>query len=91
MALYELEHYLFKLKNDPAMQAELQHDAAAHLARQQLDEPARAALLNKDLAALWHLGAHPLLLAPLSRYFGMAPTEYRAVLKPFRHQRQFRS
>lgn len=91
MPLYELEHYLFRLKNDPGMQKELAADPEQHLAAQGLDDDARAALLNKDIQALWKMGVHPLLMAPLSRFFGMAPVDYRAHLKPLAGQRTFKS
>lgn len=91
MALYDVELYLFKLKNDPAMQQALAEDAQTHLAAQNLDDESRAALLNRDVQALWKMGVHPLLMAPLSRFFGMTPSEYRALLKPLSNQRTFRS
>lgn len=91
MPLYDLEHYLFKLKNDPAMQKELAENPERHLAQQGLDEEARTALLSKDVPALWKMGVHPLLMAPLSRFFGMVPADYRATLKPLINQRTFRS
>lgn len=91
MPLYDLELYLFKLKNDPAMQKELTENPAQHLAAQKLDEDARAALLAKDVQALWKMGVHPLLMAPLSRFFGMVPADYRAQLKPLINHRTFRS
>lgn len=91
MALYELEHYLFRLKNSPEMQQALVADPQGHLASEGLDDNARNAILGKDLVALWHLGVHPLLLVPLSRFLGMPPPEYRATLKPLVGSRSFRS
>ena len=91
MALYDLEHYLFRLKNDPAMQADLAADPRAHLAAHRLDEVAVRAIVNKDVAALWNMGVHPLLLVPLSRFFGMPPPVYRELLRPHAAGRPFRS
>jgi hypothetical protein len=91
MPLYDLELYLFKLKNDPAMQQALAEDPEQHLAAQNLDDEAKAALLAKDVPALWKLGVHPLLMAPLSRFFGMVPADYREQLKPLVNHRTFRS
>ncbi len=91
MALYDLEQYLFRLKNDPAMQAEFQAAPERHLAAQPLDDASRAALLNKDIAALWELGVHPMLMAPMSRFFGLTAAEYLERLRPFARQRTFRS
>lgn len=92
MALYDLENYLFRLKNDPAMQAALQADPAAHLAGQpDLDEPYRHALLQRDVEELWRMGVHPLLLAPLSRFFGLSAAEYIGRLKPLSGLRRIAS
>jgi hypothetical protein len=91
MALYELENYLFRLKNDPAMQRALLTDPEAHLAGQGLDDVAKDAIVAKDVVALWHLGVHPLLLVPLSRFLGIAPPAYRDALKPHVGSRTFRS
>jgi len=91
MPLYELERYLFRLKNDPAMQAALKDDPAGHLAQQPLDEEQRTALRDRDVAALWRMGVHPLLLVPYSRFVGMPVPEYRQRLAPLVGQRSFRS
>jgi hypothetical protein len=91
MPLYDLELYLFKLKNDPAMQKALTENPEQHLAAQGLDDDAKAALLSRDVQGLWKLGVHPLLMAPLSRFFGMQPADYRAQLKPLINHRTFRS
>ena len=91
MTLYDLEHYLFRLKNDPAMQQALAASPGEHLAAQGLDEAAVRAIVEKDVVALWHMGVHPLLLVPLSRFLGMAPAEYREGLRPHAGARQFRS
>jgi hypothetical protein len=91
MSLHQLEHYLFRLKNDPALQAELAAQPRSHLNAQGLEPAVCEAILNKDVAALWQLGVHPLLLVPLSRFLGMTPAEYRAQLRPFAGSRTFRS
>ena len=89
MALYELEHYLFRLKNDPALQQALTSAPETHLQAQGLDAEAVQAILDKDVVRLWHIGVHPLLLVPLSRLFGMAPQEYRDLLAPHAGARSF--
>jgi len=91
MALYDLEHYLFRLKNDPALQQALAANPQEHLEAQELNENAKRAILGKDVVALWHMGVHPLLLVPLSRFLGISPPEYRERLKPFAGSRTFRS
>jgi hypothetical protein len=91
MSLFDLEHYLFRLKSDAALQAEFIADPECHLAAQKLDVDAKSALLQKDLAALWAIGVHPLLLTPLGRLFGLTPDQYRQALRPVAHLREFRS
>jgi hypothetical protein len=89
--LYDLEHYLYRLKNDPGLQQQLASDPVAHLDAQPLNDAVRKAILAKDVVALWQMGVHPLLLVPLSRFLGMPPPEYRERLKPFAGTRAFRS
>lgn len=92
MALHDLESYLFRLKNDPAMQAALQQNPGGHLRAQPgLDEAERAALLAQDVESLWRMGVHPLLLAPLSRFFGLSAAEYIGRLQPLSGLRRFTS
>lgn len=92
MALYDIQHYLFRLKNDPGMQRALLADPQSHLDGQPaLDSEAREAILSKDLVSLWKMGVHPLLLVPLSRVFGMPPQQYRDLLAPHAQARSFSS
>ena len=91
MDLYDLEHYLFRLKNEPALQAGLVAEPEAQLRALGIEGDARDAILAKDVAALWRLGVHPLLLVPLSRTLGMRPEAYRAALRPLAGQRPFKS
>lgn len=91
MALYDLHLYLFQLKNDPAMQQAFERDPEAQLAGRGLDPAAVRAILDKDVVTLWEMGVHPLLLVPLSRFFGMPPPAYRDALRPHAGKREFRS
>ena len=91
MALYDLHHYLFKLKSDAAMQASFASNPQGHLDAQSIDEEAKRAILQKDLATLWRLGVHPLLLTPLARFLGIPPASYRAQLRPLIGERHLKS
>ncbi|MDO8279652.1 MAG: hypothetical protein Q7T63_16185 [Burkholderiaceae bacterium] len=91
MALYDLEHYLYRLKLDPVMQADFMARAHEHLAAQPLSDEERGVLERHELERLWLLGVHPMLMAPLGRLFGLSPTQYRDRLRPLAGQRQLRS
>lgn len=91
MALPELEHYLYRLKMTPALQQAFLGDRAPHLAGEPLSSEERAALQAGDLEALWRMGVHPMLMAPLGRLFGLRPEEYRSRMQPLVGERSLRS
>lgn len=80
MASHNLERYLFDLKNDPALQAELT-SGNPDLITYGLDEAERRAITESDVVALWRLGVHPLLLVPFSRFVGIPAPEYYSRLR----------
>ncbi len=91
MALYDLQLYLFKLKNEPDMQADFLQDREGHMLRHGLNQQERQAMLDKDIQALWRIGVHPLLMAPLGRFFNLPPDQYRATLRALAGERRLRS
>lgn len=80
MPTHDLEQYLFDLKNDPEMQAELK-SKNPRLAGYKLADAERRAIQDSDVVALWRLGVHPLLLVPFSRFVGIPAPEYYARLR----------
>lgn len=91
MTVVKLDDYLFALKRSPAMQRELLTDPASHLAGLNLPDELKEAILSHDIAALYRLGAHPLLIAPFSRTVGIPPQEYASRMRPLVGSRPFRS
>lgn len=91
MSLHDLERYLYRLKLDPAMQAEFMDRPIEHLAGQILDAASRQALADKDLEQLWLLGVHPMLMAPLGRLFGLTAAQYQARMRAVAGQRRISS
>lgn len=91
MALYDLQRYLYRLKNEPEMQDAFLSNREAHMLSHGLTEQERKAMSDKDLIALWRYGVHPLLLAPLGRFFNLPPEQYRATLRSLAGERKLRS
>ena len=77
-------------KDKPFVQA-FREDARAALADAPLTEEELAALADGDLAALYRMGVHPLLLAPYARVMGIARPRYQELLAPLEGLRQMRS
>lgn len=91
MSLLGIETFMYRLKNDPAIQrafAKRSMDAYSGL---DLAPDEVAALQTGDVATLYRLGVHPLLLAPYSRYAGIPRPQYQASLAPLRGLRQLKS
>lgn len=91
MSAATLNDYLYKLKLDRAMQAALAADAPAHAASLGLSAEAQTAIAKKDVAALYRLGAHPLLITPFSRFAGITPPDYADRMRPLIGTRTFES
>lgn len=91
MSLYGVQRVLFLLKNDQAFAAGFKSDAYEALAPADLADAERRALMDGDLATLYGMGAHPLLLAPYSRFMGIARPDYQAALAPLKGTRRLRS
>jgi hypothetical protein len=84
MTLYAVQSTLFRLKKDKAFAQAFRTDAAAALEPLELTDAERAALGDGDLAALYRMGAHPLLLAPYARLMAIPRPRYQALLEPLR-------
>ena len=80
MSLYQVQKVLFGLNNEPALRERWTRDRAAVLADYALATDERLALASADVAALYTMGVHPLLLAPFAGRCGLAWPDYLATL-----------
>lgn len=91
MSLYGVQHTLFRLKKDKPLAAALKETGSAALAELDLSDEERNALANGDLASLYRMGAHPLLLAPYARLMGIPRPRYVELLSPLAGLHKLRS
>jgi hypothetical protein len=91
MSLYGVQSFMFRLKRDPALQNGLAQRDERAFEGFPLEAAERTAILSGDIAELYRMGVHPLLLAPYSRYAGVSPTAYKQVLAPLKGTRQLKS
>ena len=88
MSIYAVNKLCRDTLHDPAFREAVKRDPAAAIAPLRLTEEERKALLNGDVAWLYEMGAHPFLLAYLTRWelFGLTAQSYseriRAVREP---------
>jgi hypothetical protein len=76
MSLYYVQKLFFHLLVDPKVKQRFQTDLEATLSDYKLTPEELAAIKSFDLAALYRMGVHPLLLRPFSGLKGMAMPEY---------------
>lgn len=91
MSLHGVESFMYRLKNDPEIQARFKERAADAFAGFDLTDEELRALREGDVVALYQLGVHPLLLVPYSRYAGIPRPQYLARLASLRGSRVFKS
>jgi hypothetical protein len=78
MSIYRLQQRIFETlrgKASPPGRRDPQDDG--------LTEEERRALEDEDVAALYLMGVHPVLLNGFCRAAGLGRNDYRAVLEPF--------
>jgi len=78
MSIYAVNKLCREALRDAAFRTALKRDPQAAIAPLSLTEEERTALLNGDVAWLYERGAHPFLLAYLTRWelFGLAVSLY---------------
>ncbi|MEW6450651.1 MAG: hypothetical protein AB1490_08400 [Pseudomonadota bacterium] len=91
MSIFGTQKFIFQLKKDKALQSQFRSDADNALAVFPLSDDERQALKAGDLASLYRMGVHPLLLAPYARFMGISRPSYQETLSPFRGQFVLRS
>jgi hypothetical protein len=91
MSLYAVQNVLFHLKKDKAFVAAFKADPPGALSKHDLTDAEREAVIGGDLAALYLMGVHPLLMAPYSRTMGIPRPRYQELLGPLKGMQQMRS
>ncbi|MAL01652.1 MAG: hypothetical protein CL536_05835 [Alcaligenaceae bacterium] len=91
MSLYHVQKVMFLMKKDGALAGKVKESAADALVDFPLAEEEKNALLFGDIALLYSMGVHPLLLAPYSRIMGITRPEYSERLSPLIGQRTLHS
>jgi len=91
MSLLGIHSFIYRLKNDSAIRSAFQRRDKDAFGGFDLTDDEKAALRSGDVATLYRLGVHPLLLAPYSRYAGLARSKYQATLAPLKGLRQLHS
>ncbi len=91
MSLSGVQFFIYRLKSDGALQEHLRGASDAAFDGFDLDSGEKAALKSGDLAGLFKMGIHPLLLAPYSRAMGIPRPRHQELLAPLRGTRRLRS
>jgi hypothetical protein len=91
MSLFDIQALIFRLKHDRQAQERFKIAPDSILAEFELMPEEEVALRSADLATLWQMGVHPLLLLPYSRAVGISPENYHKALAPLVGTRNFRS
>ena len=82
---------MYRLKNDATIQEHFRQRSSAAFSGFELTDEELCALREGDVAALYRMGVHPLLLVPYSRYAGIPRPEYRSKLASLRGSRMMKS
>jgi hypothetical protein len=91
LSLFDVERFIFELKHDERLQAALMANDDSVLEGFDLKPAESAALKTGAVEALYRMGVHPLLIAPYSRYAGIAPADYHRRLAALEGSRTFSS
>ncbi len=88
MSLYYVQKLFYHLLVDPKVKQRFQTDRAATLSDYRLTPEELAAIKSFDLAVLYRMGVHPLLLRPFSGLKGMAMPEYLKAIAGFAEEKK---
>ena len=81
VSLYQVQKLLFHVNRDPQVRDRFLTDRAALVEEYALTEAERRAVAAPDFHALYGMGVHSLLLAPLAATLGMSFPDYLAILR----------
>jgi len=82
MSLYYVQKLFYHILVDPRVKQRFRADPDAALADYKLTPEELGAIKSFDLAALYRMGAHPLLLRPFSGLKGMSMPDYLKAIAP---------
>jgi hypothetical protein len=81
VSLYEVQKLLFNVNRDRHVRARYLDERESLVAEYGLTEDERRAVLGPDFHALYGMGVHSLLLAPLAATLGVSFPDYLATLR----------
>ena len=82
MSLYQLHRAIFDDVESPARSAAARHRLSTSAATTLTDDE-RKSIESRDIAALYVMGLHPVLLNGFARASGYSRDDYRAILAPY--------
>jgi hypothetical protein len=91
MSLHGIHSFMYRLKNDETVQQNFKQRSDAAFAGFELTDAEIRALREGDVATLYQMGVHPLLLVPYSRYAGIPRPDYLTKLAALRGTRVMKS
>ena len=81
VSLYQVQKLLFHVNRDRQVRARFLADREALVREYGLTEDEARALREADFHALYRMGVHSLLLAPLAATLGLSFPDYLAILR----------
>ena len=81
MSTYALSKLLREVNRNPGTREHFFKDAAAVAADYELTEEERRAVLERDVAALYRLGVHGLILRPFTLLYQMPEPDYLEAIR----------
>jgi hypothetical protein len=81
VSLYQVQKLLFRVNRDEQVRGRFMAERDALVTEYGLSQEERRAVLEADFHALYRMGVHSLLLAPLAATLGLSFPDYLAVLR----------
>jgi hypothetical protein len=81
VSLYQVQKLLFHVNRDQQVRARFLTERDALVGEYGLTEDERRAVLDPDFCALYRMGVHSLLLAPLAATLGLSFPDYLAIIR----------
>ncbi|MDX3904653.1 MAG: hypothetical protein QHC78_03060 [Pigmentiphaga sp.] len=91
MSVLAIQQLIYDLKRDKKLAVRWAANREDAVQGYELSAEEARAVVQADLAALYGMGVHPLLLAPFSRMAKLTREQYAAALAPLKGSRPFTS